>query len=257
MVSYHYRRLGCHSIEIWGELLDHYACPLPRGAQLTALSFNSARVQDVNKVSLLVGPGIDFQAIIPLHPLLGSLEPPPGHLMGGLQRLFKVHHVGLSRPRVPPSGGRVEEVGRSVDLQLVGREARVPFTADRKAPAICARCSSAVLCLVDIAPHRIHEGAVVPLHLAIGRQPIRSGVSLVNLEQLADSTEKLALEIPPLVRENLEGAPKTREEIIERRRGGNISRLGGQGDAFRPLGELVHHHQEILTTAGGQGSQKI
>ena len=52
--------------------------------------------------------------------------------------------------------------------------------------------------LVDIAPHRVHEGAVVPLHLAVDRRPIRSGASLVNLEQLVDSTENLALEIPPL-----------------------------------------------------------
>ena len=50
---------------------------------------------------------------------------------------------------------------------------------------------------------------------------IRSGASLVNMEQLADSTEKLALEIPPLVRENLEGAPETREEIIAHCRGVN------------------------------------
>ena len=102
----------------------------------------------------------------------------------------------------------------SISLLAVKPEFR--FTADRKAPAICAGCSSAVLCLVDIAPHRIHEGAVVPLHLAIGRQPIRSGVSLVNLEQLADSTEKLALEIPP----------ETRKELIDRGRDGNPSRLG-------------------------------
>ena len=57
--------------------------------------------------------------------------------------------------------------------------------------------------------------------------PLVDGASLVNLEQLADSTERLALEIPPLVRENLEGAPETREELIHRRRDGNLSRLGG------------------------------
>ena len=38
-------------VEIWRELLDHYARPLPRGAQLTALSRDRGRVQDVNKVS--------------------------------------------------------------------------------------------------------------------------------------------------------------------------------------------------------------
>ena len=51
---------------------------------------------------------------------------------------------------------------------------------------------SVVLCLVDVASHCVHEGAVVP----IGRPPIRSGASLVNLEQLEDSAEKVALEIP-------------------------------------------------------------
>ena len=66
MFSYHDRRFGFHSIEIFGELLDHYARPLPRGAQLTVFSLNSGRVQDVNKVSLLVGPGIDFHVIIPV-----------------------------------------------------------------------------------------------------------------------------------------------------------------------------------------------
>ena len=67
------------------------------------------------------------------------------------------------------------------------------FVADRNAPA--------VLYLVDITPHCVHEGAVVPIHLAVDRRPIRSGASLVNLEQHTDSTEKLAHEIPPLVRE--------------------------------------------------------
>ena len=65
--------------------------------------------------------------------------------------------------------------------------------ADRNAPA--------VLYFVDITPHCVHEGAVVPIHLAVDRRPIRSGASLVNLEQLAESTEKLDHEIPPLVRE--------------------------------------------------------
>ena len=42
----------------------------------------------------------------------------------------------------------------------------------------------------------------------------------MNLEQLTDSTENLALEIPPLVYENLEGgAPETRELIDRRRKG--------------------------------------
>ena len=53
------------------------------------------------------------------------------------------------------------------------------------------------------------------------------GASLVNLEQLTDSTEQLIFEIPHLVRENLEGAPETREEIIDRRCVGNLNRLGG------------------------------
>ena len=55
--------------------------------------------------------------------------------------------------------------------------------------------------------------------------PLADGASLVNLEQLTDSMEKLALEISPLVRENLEGAPETREELIDRRRDGNIIAL--------------------------------
>ena len=75
-----------------------------------------------------------------------------------------------------------------------------------------------------MAPHRVYEGAVVPLHLTVGRRPIRSGSSLVNPEQLSDSTEMLALEIPSLVHENLERAPETNEELIDRR-GGNLSRL--------------------------------
>ena len=82
MFSYQDRRLGFHSIEIWGELLDHYARPIPRMAQLMTLSLNSGRVQDVKKVSLLVGPEIDLEVIIPLHPLLGSAEPPPRCPMG-------------------------------------------------------------------------------------------------------------------------------------------------------------------------------
>ena len=120
--------------------------------------------------------------------------------------------------------------------------------ADRNAPA--------VLCLVDITPHWVREGAVIPLHLTVGRRPIWSGASHVNLEQLADSTERLVLEIPPLVRENLEGAPETREEIIDCRRGGNLSRLGGQRDAFHRLGELVRHHQDELIIARGKGPRK-
>ena len=56
----------------------------------------------------------------------------------------------------------------------------------------------AVMCLlVDEALHRVHRVAVVPLHLTVVRRRIRSGASPVNLEQLTDSTEKLALEIPP------------------------------------------------------------
>ena len=86
--------------------------------------------------------------------------------------------------------------------------------------------------------------------------PLVDSASLVNLEQLADSTKKLAPEIPPLVRENLEGAPETKEEIIDRRRGGNLSRLGGQGDAFHRFGELVRHHQDELITSRGKGPRK-
>ena len=47
MVSYHDRHLGFYPIEILGELLHHYDRSLPRGAQHTALSLNSGRVQDV------------------------------------------------------------------------------------------------------------------------------------------------------------------------------------------------------------------
>ena len=86
--------------------------------------------------------------------------------------------------------------------------------------------------------------------------PLADGASLVSLEQLADCAEKFALEIPPLVRKNLEGAPETTEEIINRCRGGNLSRLGWQGDAFLPLGELVRHHQDELIPARGNGPRK-
>ena len=48
----------------------------------------------------------------------------------------------------------------------------------------------------------------------------------MNLDQIADSTEKLALEIPHLVRENLEGTPETKEEPIDWCHGGNLSCLG-------------------------------
>ena len=37
--SYHDRHLDFLTIEIWGELFDHYARPLPRGVQLIALPF--------------------------------------------------------------------------------------------------------------------------------------------------------------------------------------------------------------------------
>ena len=266
VVSYHDCRLGFHSIKILGELLDHYAQPLPRRAQLTALSLNSGRVQDENKVSLLVGQRIDFQVIIPLNPLLGSAESPlAGRLMGGLQRLFKVHQVGrcLHIHGVPLSGGRVEEVGRGVDLQpqhkLACPEARVPVHGRPQSSGNLRRVFiPAVLCLVHIAAHRVHDGAVVPFHLAVGRRPILNSGCLVNQKQFVESTEKLVLEIPTLVRESLEGAPETREEIINRRLVGNLSRLGGKGDAFHPFGERVHHYHDILEliTARGKGPRK-
>ena len=115
----------------------------------------------------------------------------------------------------------------------------------------------AVLCLINIAPHCVHEGVVVPIHLTVGRRPIWSVACFVYLEQLADSAEELTLEIPSLVRENLVRASKTRE-LIDCCRSGNLSCLGGQGDTFHPLGELVDHHQDILITpcCSGQGSQK-
>ena len=109
----------------------------------------------------------------------------------------------------------------------------------------------AVLCLIDIALHCVHEGAVY-----LSTWPLADCASLVNLEQLAERTEKLALEIPPLVIENLEVAPETREDIIDRRRVGNHSRLRGQGDEFHTLSELVYHHQDILITTWGKGPRK-
>ena len=54
--------------------------------------------------------------------------------------------------------------------------------------------------------------------------PLADGASLVNLEQLADSTEKLALEIPP----------ETRKELIDRGRDGNLSRLGTASGCIPP-----------------------
>ena len=76
------------------------------------------------------------------------------------------------------------------------------------------------------------------LRLNLSTWLLSDGASFVNLEQLADSTEKLVREIPPLVRENLEGAPGTIEELIDCCSVGNLSRLGRQGDAFHPLGKL-------------------
>ena len=64
------------------------------------------------------------------------------------------------------------------------------------------------------------------------------------LEQFADIREKFTLEIPPLIRKNLEGARKTSEELIDCCRGGDLSRLGG--DAFYPFAELVDHHKDEL-----------
>ena len=49
------------------------------------------------------------------------------------------------------------------------------------------------------------------------------------LEQLADIAEKFTLEIPPLIRENLEGAAKTSEELIDCCCGGGLSLWEGKG----------------------------
>ena len=43
---------------------------------------------------------------------------------------------------------------------------------------------------------------------------LTDGASLVNLEQLADCKEKLAHEISPLVRENLEDSPKREKKSL-------------------------------------------
>ena len=59
-----------------------------------------------------------------------------------------------------------------------------------------------------------------------------------------DIAEKINLKIPPLIRGNLEGAPKMSEELIDCCRGGDLSRLGG--DAFYPFAELVDHHKDEL-----------
>ena len=47
--------------------------------------------------------------------------------------------------------------------------------------------------------------------------------------------------------------------LIDCCRSGNLSCLGGQGDTFHPLGELVDHHQDVLIApcCTGQGSKKI
>ena len=50
--------------------------------------------------------------------------------------------------------------------------------------------------------------------LNLSTWPLADGASLVNLEQLADSTEKLAHEISPLVRENLEDSPKQKKKSL-------------------------------------------
>ena len=50
--------------------------------------------------------------------------------------------------------------------------------------------------------------------LNLSTWPLADGASLVNLEQLAESTEKLAHEISPLVRENLEDSPKREKKLL-------------------------------------------
>ena len=50
--------------------------------------------------------------------------------------------------------------------------------------------------------------------LNLSTWPLADGASLVNLEQLADSTENLANEISPLVRENLEDSPKREKKSL-------------------------------------------
>ena len=68
--------------------------------------------------------------------------------------------------------------------------------------------------LVDIAQHRVNESAVVRLRLAVGRRPIQSGACLVNLDQLAYSTEKLALEISPWSVKIWKGHPKREKNAL-------------------------------------------
>ena len=74
--------------------------------------------------------------------------------------------------------------------------------ADRNAPA--------VLYLVDITPHRIHEGAVVePLHLAIGRrcEPCEPGAAR---RQHREACSRNSSPGP----ENLEGAPELEKNSL-------------------------------------------
>ena len=81
--------------------------------------------------------------------------------------------------------------------------------------------------------------------LNLSTWPLADGASLVNLEQLADSTEKLALEIPP----------ETRKELIDRGRDGNLSRLGTARGCIPPTFGPPSPEQTHYCT--GQESQKI
>ena len=132
-----------------------------------ALSLNSGLVQDVNKVSLLIGPGKDFSVIIPHHPLLRSAEPHPGCLVGSL---LKVHHVGLQVHGIPLFEGRVEEIGRIIDLPPQ-HKLEFRLTADRKAPAICVRCSSQQFCALSTE----HSTASMRVRLYLSTWPLADG----------------------------------------------------------------------------------
>ena len=51
----------------------------------------------------------------------------------------------------------------------------------------------------------------------------------------------------PLVHENLEGTPETREELTDRNRGGKLSHLGG----------LVDHQQNEFIAVRGKGLRNL
>jgi hypothetical protein len=60
---------------------------------------------------------------------------------------------------------------------------------------------------------------------------------------------KGAHEIPTLISEYLEWAPKSRKELIHCGSCRFLCTLRRQGDALYPLGKLVNHHQDVFISS--------